>query len=445
MIWNPERETMGRPALEALQADALRRQVARVYEAVPFFRQAFRARGIEPGDVRSLADLPRLPFTTKADFRDNYPFGLLAVPRRSLARVHASSGSTGKPTVVAYSRNHMAVWREVCARNLTAAGITADDLVQVSMGYGLFTGGLGWHAGCEEIGATVLPMSSGNTKRQIMMIQDLGVTVLVCTPSYAVYIAEQAEEMGVDLTTSDLRVGIHGAEPWSEETRREIRQRLGLDPIDTYGLSEAVGPGLAGECTEHQGLHICEDHFLAEIIDPATGDPLPAGEYGELVITTLTKEALPVIRYRTGDITRLHTEPCPCGRTGARMEKVCGRTDDMLIVRGVNVFPSQIETVLLQVDGVQPHYQIVVDRQRGAMDDLEIWVEVSEENFADDIGRLRNLQRKAEFEMHEVLGIEAHIRLVEPHRIERSMGKAKRVIDRRDLYAGPDCPPAPER
>ena len=274
--------------------------------------------------------------------------------------------------MVAYSRNDMAVWREVCARNLTAAGITADDLVQVSMGYGLFTGGLGWHAGCEEIGATVLPMSSGNTKRQIMMIQDLGVTVLVCTPSYAVYIAEQAEEMGVDLTASDLRVGIHGAEPWSEEMRREIRQRLGLDPIDTYGLSEAVGPGLAGECTEHQGLHICEDHFLAEIIDPATGDPLPAGEYGELVITTLTKEALPVIRYRTGDITRLHTEACPCGRTGARMEKVCGRTDDMLIVRGVNVFPSQIETVLLQVDGVQPHYQIVVDRQRGAMDDLDL-------------------------------------------------------------------------
>ena len=360
-------------------------------------------------------------------------------------RIHASSGTTGKSTVVAYTAGDMAVWREVCARNLASAGITADDLVQISMGYGLFTGGLGWHAGCEHLGATVLPMSSGNTRRQIMMIQDLGVTVLVCTPSYAVYIAEQAEEMGVDLAASDLRVGIHGAEPWSEGMRREIRRRLGLDPIDTYGLSEAIGPGLAGECTEHCGLHIEEDHFLAEVVDPSTGDPLPVGEYGELVITTLTKEALPVIRYRTGDITRLTQEPCACGRTTARMEKVCGRTDDMLIVRGVNVFPSQIETVLLQVEGVQPHYQIVVDRQHGAMDDLEIWVEVSEENFSDDIGRLRNLQRKAEMEMHDMLGIEAHIRLVEPHRIERSMGKARRVIDRRELYARPDCPPPPER
>jgi phenylacetate-CoA ligase len=445
MIWNPERETMGRRALEALQLDALRRQVARVYEQVPFYRQAFRERGIQPEDVRSLDDLASLPCTCKTDFRDTYPYGLLAVPRRELARIHASSGTTGKSTVVAYTAGDMAVWREVCARNLASAGITADDLVQISMGYGLFTGGLGWHAGCEHLGATVLPMSSGNTRRQIMMIQDLGVTVLVCTPSYAVYIAEQAEEMGVDLAASDLRVGIHGAEPWSEGMRREIRRRLGLDPIDTYGLSEAIGPGLAGECTEHCGLHIEEDHFLAEVVDPSTGDPLPVGEYGELVITTLTKEALPVIRYRTGDITRLTQEPCACGRTTARMEKVCGRTDDMLIVRGVNVFPSQIETVLLQVEGVQPHYQIVVDRQHGAMDDLEIWVEVSEENFSDDIGRLRNLQRKAEMEMHDMLGIEAHIRLVEPHRIERSMGKARRVIDRRELYARPDCPPPPER
>ncbi len=434
MIWNAERETMSRSDLETLQGELLRRQVTTVYEKVPFYRQALRDRGLRPEDIRSIRDLSRLPFTRKSDFRDNYPFGLLAVPRRELSRIHASSGTTGKSTVVAYTRGDLATWREVCARNLAAGGLTPDDTVQIAMGYGLFTGGLGWHYGSEHLGATVVPVSSGNTKRQITLIQDFETTVFCCTPSYAIYIAEQAEEMGVDLRQTQLRIGIHGAEPWSEGMRREIHSRLGIDPIDTYGLSEIMGPGVSGECTMHAGLHINEDHFLAEVIDPQTEEPLPPGERGELVITTLTKEALPILRYRTGDITRLITEPCACGRTMARMERVSGRTDDMLIVRGVNVFPSQIETVLLQVEGVQPHYVILVDRERGAMDDLEIWVEVSEDIFTDDIGQLRGIQRQAEHEMADVLGIHARIKLVEPHSIERSMGKARRVIDRRELY-----------
>lgn len=435
MIWNKKRETMSRGALEELQLERLRHQVAVVYERVPLYRQAYRARGIRPEHIRSLDDLRNLPFTYKRDFRDNYPFGLLAVPRRQIVRIHASSGTTGKPTVVAYTRGDMEMWREVCARNLVAGGVTEDDTVQVAMGYGLFTGGLGWHQASELIGAMVVPMSSGNTKRQIMLMQDLATTVFCCTPSYAIYVAEQADGIGVDLRQTKLRVGIHGAEPWSEGMRREIEERLGVDPIDTYGMSELVGPGVSGECTCHSGLHINEDHFLAEIIDPQTEEVLPYGEHGELVITTLTKEALPVIRYRTGDITRLDPAPCPCGRTLVRMERISGRSDDMLIVRGVNVFPSQIETVLLQVEGVQPHYQIVVDREHGAMDDLEIWVEVSEEIFSDDIGRLRNLQRAAEFEMREILGIQARIKLVEPNSIERSTGKSQRVIDRRDVYS----------
>ncbi len=434
MIWNKERECMSRDELAALQVELLRRQVATVYEKVPFYRQLLRSRAIKAEDIRSLEDLQALPFTTKGDFRDNYPFGLLAVPRNQVARIHASSGTTGKMTVVAYTRSDLDTWKEVCARGLAAAGVTADDVVQVAMGYGLFTGGLGWHQGSELLGATVVPMSSGNTKRQITLIQDFEVTVFVCTPSYAIYVAEQAEEMGVDLRATKLRVGIHGAEPWSEEMRREIRERLGIDPIDTYGLSEVMGPGVSGECTCHCGLHINEDHFLAEVIHPETGEPLPPGERGELVLTTLTKEALPVIRYRTGDITRLDLGACPCGRTMARMERVSGRTDDMLIVRGVNVFPSQIESVLLQVEGVQPHYVILVDRERGAMDDLEIWVEVSEDLFTDNIGGLKGLQQKAEYEMRESLGVYARVKLVEPGRIERSMGKARRIIDRRDVY-----------
>lgn len=436
MIWNRERETMPRSNLEALQLELLSKQIATAYEKVPFYRQAFDVRGIKPGDVRSLGDLRDLPLTGKGAFRDHYPFGLLAVPRRELVRVHASSGTTGKPTVVAYTRKDLETWKEVCARNLAAAGVTEEDTVQIAMGYGLFTGGLGWHYAAEHLGAAVVPTSSGSTSRQIMLIQDLGTTVFCCTPSYAVYMAEQAEKVGVDLRETDLRIGIHGAEPWSEGMRREIGERLGIDPIDTYGLSEVVGPGVSGECTFHCGMHINEDHFLAEIIDAQTGEPLPYGDRGELVITTLTKEALPLIRYRTGDITRLDRTPCICGRTMVRMERVSGRTDDMLIVRGVNVFPSQVEAVLLQVEGVQPHYLIIVDRERGAMDDLEVWVEVSEDMFADDIGRLRDLQLRAAEEMRDTLGVHATIKLVEPDSIGRSMGKSKRVIDRRDIDEG---------
>jgi len=434
VIWNRERETISRPELETLQVELLQGQVATVYERVPFYHQALDARGIKPEHVRSLKDLRILPFTQKSDFRDTYPFGLLAVPRKQLARIHASSGTTGKPTVVAYTRKDLDTWIEACTRNLAGAGVTGEDLVQNAMGYGLFTGGLGWHYASENLGATVVPTSSGNTRRQITLIQDLETTVLCCTPSYAIYLAEQAEQMGVDLRATNLRVGIHGAEPWSDEMRSEIEERLGLDPIDTYGLSEVMGPGVSAECTYHCGLHICEDHFLVEIIDPETLETLPYGERGELVITTLTKEALPLLRYRTGDITRLDPAPCRCGRTMMRMEKVSGRTDDMLIVRGVNIFPSQIETVLLQVEGVQPHYLILVDRARGAMDDLEIWVEVSEDIFGDDIGRLTSLRDMAEREMRETLSVHARVKLVEPNSIERSTGKSKRVIDRRDVY-----------
>ncbi|MBC7254916.1 MAG: phenylacetate--CoA ligase [Chloroflexi bacterium] len=444
MIWNRERETIPRAELEALQGELLVRQVRRAYEGVPLYRQRFRDRGLRPEHIKSLDDLHLLPFTRKADFRDNYPFGLVAVPRKEIVRIHASSGTTGKPTVVAYTRNDMEAWKEVCARNLAAAGVTDEDTVQISMGYGLFTGGLGWHYGAEHLGATVVPVSAGNTKRQIMLIQDFDVTVFVCTPSYAIYIAEQAEEMGVDLRQTKLRIGIHGAEPWTESMRREIQARLGVDSYDTYGLSEIIGPGVSGECSHHCGLHINEDHFLVEIIDPQTEEPLPYGEKGELVITPLTKEALPLLRYRTGDITRLNPEPCACGRTLVRMEKVSGRTDDMLIVRGVNVFPSQIESVLLQVEGVQPHYLILVDRTHGAMDDLEIWVEVSEEIFTDDIGRLRRLQSVTEYELRETLGIQARVKLVEPHSIERSTGKAKRVIDKRDVYGTGERSTSPE-
>jgi phenylacetate-CoA ligase len=431
MIWNEEREKMDRHKLRELQFELLRAQLERAYELVPFYRQAMRQRGLRPADIRSLEDLPLLPFTRKADFADNYPFGLLAVPKRELVRIHASSGTTGKPIVVAYTRRDLDSWREVCVRQLVAAGVTADDTMQIAMGYGLFTGALGWHGAAELLGATVVPISAGNTRRQIMLIQDLETTVLCATPSYAIHIAEEAERMGVDLRESSLRIGIHGAEPWSEGMRREIEERCGLKAYDTYGLSEIVGPGVSAECELQNGLHVNEDHFLVEIVDPNTGEPLPPGAQGELVITTLTKEALPVIRYRTGDISSLSDAPCPCGRTLARMARVRGRTDDMLIIRGVNVFPSQVEAALLQVQGIWPQYQIIVDRQPGSMDELEVQVELSPAAFTDEIASLRRIQEEAEQALQEALGISARVRLVEPGTIERSTGKAKRVIDRR--------------
>jgi phenylacetate-CoA ligase len=434
MVWNQVMECGTRAELEALQLERLQRTVRRVCEKVPFYQRAFQAAGITPQDVRSLADLTHLPFTRKSDFRDAYPFGLLAVPLDDVVRVHASSGTTGKPTVVAYTRQDIDTWAEVMARTLACGEVTSHDIVHNAYGYGLFTGGLGAHYGAERIGATVIPMSGGNTRQQIMLIQDFGATALCCTPSYSLFLAETAQEMGVDLRQTRLRVGFFGAEPWTEQMRREIQERVGLIALDIYGLSEIIGPGVSAECTHQCGLHIFEDHFLPEVIDPQSGAVLPYGQSGELVFTSLTKEALPVIRYRTGDITRLHIEPCACGRTLVRMDKISGRTDDMIIVRGVNVFPSQIESVLLQVQGVQPHYVIIVDRERGAMDSLEIWVEVSEGIFSDELGALAQLQHRAETEIEETLRISARVKLVEPHRIERSMGKAKRVIDRRDVY-----------
>jgi len=434
MIWDRKHETMSRGDLEALQLERLKTQAANVYEKVPFYRQRFMEQGVTPQAIRSLADLARLPFTFKRDFRDNYPLGLAAVPKERIVRIHASSGTTGKPTVVAYTAGDIDTWSEVMARTITAGGVTKHDVVHNAYGYGLFTGGLGFHYGAERIGATVIPVSGGVTKRQIMLMQDLGSTVLCCTPSYALYLAEAAQEMGVDLRETALRVGIFGAEPWSERMRQEIEAKLGLKALDIYGLSEIIGPGVSIECEHQCGLHIFEDHFLPEIVDPGTGMPLPWGQRGELVLTTLTKEALPVIRYRTGDITSLNAETCACGRTMVRMAKPSGRTDDMLIVRGINVFPSQIETVLLQVEGVQPHYQIIVDRQH-TLDDLEVWVEVSDEVFADEIRGLEALEQRIRNELHNALGIAARVRLVEPRSIQRSEGKAKRVVDRREVYS----------
>jgi phenylacetate-CoA ligase len=385
--------------------------------------------------VRSLDDLRRLPFTTKTDFRDTYPFGLLAVPMDEIVRIHASSGTTGKPTVVAYTRGDLDVWTEVMARTLRAGGVRRGDVVQNAYGYGLFTGGLGFHLGAERVGAAVIPMSGGLTRRQVMLMEDFGATVLTCTPSYALVIGEEAAEMGVDFKKRmKVKVGIFGAEPWTEKMRHEIEDKLGVKAYDIYGLTELIGPGVSVECEHHTGMHIQEDHFLAEIIDPTTGERLPYGEEGELVFTTLTKEAMPVIRYRTRDRTILHADKCACGRTTVRMEKVLGRTDDMLIVRGVNVFPQLIEKTLLSIEDIEPHYQIVIDRPKDQLDTLEVWVEASPRLFQPiDTRRLDELQNRVAHELFQALGISASIKLMGPKSIARSEGKAKRVVDKRDL------------
>ena len=432
MIWNSKYETMPRGELEKLQLERLKSQLARVYEKVPFYRHAFQQRGVTPDSINSLADLSKLPLTTKQDFRDNYPFGLLAVPMEQVCRVHASSGTTGKPVVAPYTANDLRMWTEMMARTLTCAGVTKNDVMQNAYGYGLFTGGLGFHYGGERVGATVIPTSTGNTKRQLMLIQDLGTTVITCTPSYSLILAEAAVEIGLDLKLTKLRLGVCGAEPWSEQMRAEIEAKLPIKAMDIYGLTEVVGPGVSVECPYKCGLHIFEDNFLPEIVNPQTGERLPYGEIGELVLTTLTKEAQPVIRFRTRDIASLNPEPCKCGRTLVRMTKVTGRTDDMLKIRGVNVFPSQIESVLLQVEGVEPHYLIIVDRERH-LDELEIWVEVSEEVFSDEMRKMEALQKRVTEEVESTLGIGVRIKLVEPKSIARTEGKAKRVVDRREL------------
>ena len=430
MIWNEEMECMPVQERRALQFYRLRSAIRRAYERIPAYKKKFDAQGLEPDDIRQLEDLAKLPFTTKDDLRENYPFGMFAVPMEKIVRVHSSSGTTGKPVVVGYTREDIDLWSETMARTLCCAGGTQNDIIQIAYGYGLFTGGLGVHYGAEKLGATVVPISGGNTQRQVMIMQDFGVTLLACTPSYALFIAETAEEMGVDLKTLKLRAGVFGAEPWSGEMRVEIEKRLYCKAIDIYGLSEIIGPGVSSECEEQNGLHVFDDHFYPEIIDPATGNPLPPGEKGELVFTCMTKAAFPVIRFRTRDISRLIPDPCPCGRTHIRMERVTGRTDDMLIIRGVNVFPSQIETVLFQTQGVEPHYLIIVDK-RGVMDELTIQVEVEEKIFSDEIRRLEELQQRIAKEIEATLGLSAKVQLVEPKTIERSMGKAKRVIDKR--------------
>jgi len=434
MIRDPEHEKMARSELEKLQLERLQAQVRTVYDKVPFYRTAFKEKGVTPDDIKTLADITKLPFTSKLDFRDNYPFGLMAVPHERIVRIHSSSGTTGKPIIAPYTQGDIDTWSEIMARTLAAGGATKDDVVQNAYGYGLFTGGLGFHYGAERLGASVVPTGGGNTKRQILLLQDLGTTVITCTPSYALILDETAKDMGVDLRETRLRLGFMGAEPWSEEMRSDIEKRLGILAINIYGLTEVMGPGVSVECPYKCGMHVWEDHFLVETIDPSTGEQVPYGETGEMVITTLTKEAQPVIRFRTRDIVSLNRDTCECGRTMARMSRVTGRSDDMLIVRGVNVFPSQIESVLLAIEGVEPHYLIVVDRQHVfKSDELEIWVEVSDRVFSDEMQKMEKLEKRLRDEMDSVLGISARIKLVEPRTIARTEGKARRLVDRSEL------------
>ncbi|WP_298269389.1 phenylacetate--CoA ligase family protein [Geobacter sp.] len=431
-IWEPTYECMPREELEQLQLERLQATLNRVYKNVTCYRNKFNEIGLVPEDVRSLSDLQKLPFTTKEDLRLNYPYGMFAVPLREVVRIHSSSGTTGKPTVVGYTRHDIRTWSNLVARFMTAAGVTHDDVVQIAFGYGLFTGAFGLHYGAEAIGASVIPMSAGNTEKQIMIMQDYRTTVLVCTPSYAITIADRMEKMGIDPKSLSLKVGLFGAEPWSEAMRKEIESRLFISATDNYGLSEIIGPGVAGDCEQKCGMHIFEDAFLPEIIDPETGAVLPPGSVGELVLTTLTKEAFPMIRYRTRDITSLDYAPCACGRTMVRMKKTMGRSDDMLIIKGVNVFPSQIEEILFAVEGCEPHYQLVVDRQ-GAMDVLEVRIEVTENIFFDEMKRQRAFLEMVEKRIDSVLGVGATVKLVEPNSIPRHEGKADRVIDKRRL------------
>ncbi|MBU4119661.1 MAG: phenylacetate--CoA ligase, partial [Proteobacteria bacterium] len=404
----------------------------RVAAHVPFYRQKFKDLKVDPDGFRSLSELTSLPFTTKQDLRDNYPYGLFAVPLRDVVRVHSSSGTTGQATVVGYTKNDIKTWSELTARVLTGAGVTNDDVVQIAFGYGLFTGGFGLHYGAERVGASVIPISSGNTKRQIQIMQDFRTTALICTPSYALVLADTMEEMGINTSSLSLKYGLFGGEPWSEAMRHEIQNKLNIIATDNYGLSEIMGPGVAGECRERNGLHLNEDHFIYEVINPDTLDPVRPGEIGELVITTLTKEAFPVIRYRTRDLTRIIEEPCPCGRTLRRMERVLGRTDDMLIVKGVNVYPSQIEHILFEIKGIKPHYQIVVERE-GRLDKITVLVEVVESIFFDEMKKQREIIETIKRQLASELGIGVEVKLVEEKTLERSEGKAKRVIDKRKL------------
>ncbi len=434
MIFNKKFETMPEKELKALQLERLKWTVHHAYDNCSYYREKYDKAGFHPDQLKTLDDMRRVPFQTKQEMRDNYPFGLFAVPLKDVVRVHSSSGTTGNATVVGYTRNDLSIFSELVARSLAAAGADENDIVQVAFGYGLFTGGLGLHYGAERLGAMTVPISAGNTDRQVMLIKDYGTTLLVCTPSFALNIADFIEKKmpDFDIKQTSLRIGVFGAEPWSESMRDEIEARLGIKAYDIYGLSEVMGPGVSSECSEKTGLHVNEDHFYVEVIDPETGEVLPEGEMGEIVYTSLTKEAFPNIRYRSRDITRLFHDSCKCGRTFVKMEKVTGRSDDMLIIRGVNVFPSQIEDVLISVEGTDPHYQIIVDRKK-ALDDIEVVVEVNEKLFSDEVKVMDAIKRDISDRFKKSLGISAKITLVEPMTIARSEGKAVRVIDKRNI------------
>jgi len=432
MIWNKEAECMPEDKLKQLQLKRLKNTVLKAYERVPYYRKKFDEAGFKPKDLKTLEDIRKIPFTSKADLREVYPFGMFASPLSEIVEIHMSSGTTGKPVVAGYTRSDIGVWAEVMARCLTMAGATRDDIVQNCYGYGLFTGGFGVHYGAQKIGALVVPASAGNTRRQIEIMRDFGSTILTCTPSYALYMAEVAQEMGIDPTSLKLKAGCFGAEMWTEQMRKEIEKRFEIDALNIYGLTEIIGPGVAHECIEKGGLHIFEDHFLVEIVDPDTGEPLPDGKRGELVLTTLTREGMPMLRFKTKDISSIIKEKCPCGRTFAKIERIRGRTDDMLKVRGVMIFPYQIEKAILEVQGVEPHYQIVITRPQ-YLDELEVMVEMSRESFSDEVKHIENLRKKIEKRIEETVGIRVKVTLVEPKSLPRSEGKAKRVIDKRNL------------
>ena len=432
MIWNETIECMSRDEMRKLQGIRLRQTVERVYHNTPFYRKKMQELGITPNDINSIDDIVKLPFTTKQDLRDNYPFGLFAVPMSEIVRLHASSGTTGRPTVVGYTRQDLATWGEVVARCLSAYGTDKHDIFHVSFGYGLFTGGLGLHYGVENLGATVIPMSSGNTAKQIQLMHDFGAKGLACTPSYALYLAETIHSSGIPLEEFKLRVGAFGAEPWTENMRKELESKLNIKAYDIYGLTEICGPGVGGECECQNGTHLWEDHFFPEIVDPVTLEPVEPGQHGELVFTTLTKEGMPMIRYRTRDLTHLIYDKCECGRTAVRMGRILGRSDDMLIIRGVNVFPTQIESVILEMPEFEPHYLLLVDRKNNT-DTMELQVEVRPEYYSDEINKMLALKKKLTARLQSVLGLGVDVRLVEPRSIERSVGKAKRVIDNRKL------------
>ncbi len=431
-IWNPAAECMDREQLRKLQGERLKATVKRVYDNVPMYRQRMIDQGVGPDDIRSIDDLKLLPFTDKPDLRDQFPYGLFAEPLKNIVRIQGSSGTTGMPIVAGYTQNDIDIWTEGMARTMTAAGADENDIIQVAYGYGLFTGGLGAHQGASKVGATVIPMSGGNTPRQIAMMKAMGTTVLCCTPSYALHLGETIREMGLPLSDFKLKAGAFGAEPWSENIRARIEELLEIDALDIYGLTEITGPGVSFECLMKHGMHVNEDHFVPEIIDPDTLEPLPYGERGELVFSTITKEGMPMLRYRTHDLCRLNVEKCECGRTLVRMDRILGRTDDMLIIRGVNVFPSQVETVLTSISGATPHFLMIVERA-GTTDSLEIQVEATEDLFADTVGQMQSLQKKIIESMKSTLGLSADIKLVAPKTIPRFEGKARRVIDNRKL------------